>query len=408
MADLRRHHTTGHHQFDIQEWNDTIMRIHTTSLIFGATLLAPALEAQVQERTLSLDLSYPEEFSSIGGLLELEDDNILVSDPLSNVLIQVDVRAGRSRQIGREGEGPEEYNQPDGLFKMPGDSILMVDLQNGRLTMLGPDFGFGRTHPIAEQTEDGMLVLMPSGADRDGMIYLGSTGMGIRRPNMNEAPDSGAVVRFDLRSGVVDTVTSFKLQGSEVQRVGGGIRMTSLPLTPQDAWAVASDGRVAVARSQPYRMEWYHPDGNIIRGESVEFRPQHLGDREKYRWAENRNRNGLRMTMQIGGSGARSLSMSRGGGGSNEVDLDTWQWPERMPAFTSGSVIVSQAGNAWVRRLVRAGQPELYEVFGADGNLRDRVRLPEGREVLEISSRYVYTIHYDEFDLVWLERYNLN
>ena len=55
------------------------------------------------------------------------------------MLFVVDMDAGTRAQVGAEGQGPEEYRQPDAVWPLPGDSTLLVDLGNGRLVVLGPD-----------------------------------------------------------------------------------------------------------------------------------------------------------------------------------------------------------------------------------------------------------------------------
>ena len=105
-------------------------------------------------------------------------------------------------------------------------------------------------------------------------------------------------------------------------------------------------------------------------------------------------------------NGRRRTSFSRGGRGGG-ADIDSYAWPATKPAFRSSGVRVSWDGDAWVERHVPAGEARLFDVFGADGNLKARVRLPEGRELVAFGEGALYLMRSDEFDFNWLERYEL-
>ena len=80
--------------------------------------------------TLELDATAPVSFSYLSGVRELSDGSLLAADPTSQVLLRVNLEAGTVDTIGRQGAGPQEYEGPDGVFPLPGDSTLLVDLGN--------------------------------------------------------------------------------------------------------------------------------------------------------------------------------------------------------------------------------------------------------------------------------------
>ena len=69
---------------------------------------------------LELEVAYPEAFSFLNGVRELSDGSIMVADPLSQVVLKLDLVAGMADTLGRVGEGPGEYMQPDQVFPLPG------------------------------------------------------------------------------------------------------------------------------------------------------------------------------------------------------------------------------------------------------------------------------------------------
>ena len=106
-------------------------------LLVSSLTLTPGTPAAAQQATaLIADAAFPESFSTVRGLIEMPDGRLLISDGLGQALMMVDLDAATADTIGRVGGGPEEYRMPDALFRLPGDSILLVDLGNGRLTVL--------------------------------------------------------------------------------------------------------------------------------------------------------------------------------------------------------------------------------------------------------------------------------
>ncbi len=371
-----------------------------------------ALAAQVhQQRLDDPEASFPDAFSTVGGLRELPDGRVMIADALGQVLLVVDMAAGRADTIGRTGQGPEEYRQPDGLFLLPGDSTLLVDLGNGRLTVLGPDLSLGKTTPIAQGSPGpggGMLIRIPRGVDSRGRVYFQAMGMG--RPG-GGMPDSAAILRWDRSTGTVDTVGQVKLQDRTRSTRGGRnnqmVEIRPKPMTPQDGWAVAWDGRVALVRSIDYHVEWIHPDGRVVRGPANEYKAVRLRTAEKEAWIERSQSGALRIGVELV-NGVATTSFSRGGGGrSNEPDLGSYEWPDVMPPFRASGVRVSPDGEMWVERYVAAGAAPTFDVFDGNGQLIKRVILPQSRRIVGFGKGAVYVTRVDEFDLLWLERYKL-
>ncbi len=383
--------------------------------LFGGLFVGA--EAQVPERNLTApDARFPEAFGMVGGLRELRDGRILVADPLGQALMVINLQAGTADTIGRVGAGPGEYKQPDAVFALPGDSTLLVDLGNGRLTVLAPDLSFGETTPIAQGQPQaggggamaGMNVVLPRGVDEQGRVYFQALGMGMRPGG--QLPDSAAIMRWDRATGAFEQLGQVKLQERRIETSGGRgnmmARLRQTPLSPQDGWGVGWNGRVAAVRSDGYYLEWIEPDGRRVRGDDVSYRPVRIRQAEKERWVEGRASSGLMIRAEIGNGGTRSMSFGRGGGGGGgDPSVEDYEWPDAMPAFVAGGVRVTPEGDAWVRRSVRAGSDAVFDVFGADGQLKERITLPADSRIAGFGPEHVYVVRNDEFDLQWLARY---
>jgi hypothetical protein len=371
--------------------------------------LATLGQAQIPERTLAgPDAAFPESFSLVRGVRELPDGRLLVADALGQVLVRLDLRAATADTIGKVGQGPNEYGQPDGVFPLPGDSTLLVDLGNARLTVIGPDGTFGRTMPISLGSPGAgpgsLSVVLPRAVDRQGHVYFQAMGAGA-----GGVPDSAPVVRWDRATDAMDTVAMVKLQDMERSTSGGAgnrsVMIRPRPLSPQDGWSVAPDGRVAVVRASDYHVEWIHRDGRRVQGPAVPYRPVPVRQTDKEQWVEALG-NGLTVSMTIE-NGRPSMQMRRGGGGPARPEVDGYEWPEHKPAFDAADVWVAPEGELWVERSTPAGRPATFDVFGADGRLSQRITLPPDRRLVGFGRGVVYLVRVDELDLQWLERYRL-
>jgi hypothetical protein len=193
--------------------------------------------------------TFDEPFSRVASLRELSDGRLLVADPTEQTLWRADPSSGAREALGRQGRGPGEYEMPGGLFALSGDSTMLIDRLNRRMTVVLPD-GELSTNTIPMRLPAG-IPIFPRGADANGRIYFDLAG--IMMPGLEDAASSGRapLLRWDPRTEAVDTlgtVTFPPMTGPtrpgemRVMLGGGG------PFAGRDQWAVTSDGRVGIAR----------------------------------------------------------------------------------------------------------------------------------------------------------------
>lgn len=391
---------------------------HLMALPGALALLVLAPPAAAQTPLGPPDAVFPEDFGAVQTVRELADGRVLVADPLARELYLVDMEAGTRTVVGGRGQGPDEYEQPDAVWPLPGDSTLLVDLGNGRLVVLGPDLAFGPTRPIAsgDIRSGGLTLALPQAVDGNGRLYVRGLGLG-GGPNA-ALPDSGVVLRLDRAAGSVDTVATIKLR-HRVRRTSGSARdravsVQDLPLSPEDAWGVAPDGSVVVARAGEYRVEWRDPSGAVTRGPAVPWEPVRIRDAEKEEWlrAEGRGGGAIQVGVTVE-NGAVSTRLARGRGGMggrgapDEPGIDDYEWPERKPPFHGARIPVDPRGRAWVHRHREAGAPSTWDLFDRSGARVASVALPPGARVVGFGAGHVYAVTFDEFDLSHLERYRL-
>lgn len=378
-----------------------------------AGLLSGAAEGLAQEHIgLTEEARFSEGFGLVTSVRELPDGSVLVADPLGQLLAVLDLESGSMEMIGREGQGPSEYGQPDGVFALPGDSTLLVDLGNGRLTIMDPDHRFARTRPLAVgQPSPGrpgsLQILIPGAVDAGGNIYFPIRAS--RRPGSAGLSDSSYVGRFNVQTEAIDTVARFKPQEISVQGSGGNVRMSIAPMSPQDAWTVGPDGTLVLVRAGDYHVDVISPDGGVSRGSSVDYDPVRPGDAEKIRFQEQAASSGLGISVEAGPGGQRSMTFGRGMGGGGRSNINDVDWPDQMPAFTSGGAVVSPDQRIWVRRNTKVGDPTLYDVFSMEGDKIGEATLSgEARIVGFGAGGAVYTVTIDDFGLQWVSRYRMS
>ena len=350
-----------------------------------------------------------EPFSFVSTVREFSDGTVLVGDPLGQVVLHIDLAAGTADTIGGVGEGPEEYRQPDAVWPLPDGRSLLVDLGNGRLTVLGPDLEFGATMPysMGDITRGEIVMALPQSVDDQGRLYFRSFGMGALEQ------DSASVLRFDPETEALDEVASYKLPETVTESVGDGAnqnqRVSAIPLAPADAWGAAPDGRLVVARVGDYHLDWIGVDGSVTSGPPVPYTPVSIGRAEREEWALGRLEaaGGFQIAIAVE-NGSMTTRASRGGSSDDEDDdLDGYLWPEVKPPFYDAPVRVDEFGRAWVRRHRDGGEPPQYDVFDGSGERRMVVEFPMGRRVISFGSGVLYAAQTDEYGLQTLERYAL-
>lgn len=373
---------------------------------FSAAYPAPA---SAQIRLGEPSATFPEDFGAIQTVRELPDGRVLVADPLGKALYLVDFTTGERTTVGREGEGPEEYRQPDAVWPLPGDSTLLVDLGNGRLADLGPGLSFGPTMPITLgtfQPGQPLVLAIPQGVDGQGRIYarrMGGLGEG-------SYPDSADILRIDRETRSWEPVATFKIQDVTQVASGGAnnrnVRISPVPLSPEDAWGIAQDGSVVLARSFDYHLERVGPDENVTRGPAIPFDPVRVGaaEKEEYLAEQSRAGGGIAVGLEMV-NGQATMSFARGGRETVARQIDQYSWPDREPPFYAGRIPVDPAGRAWVRRHVPAGRPSTYDIFDRSGERIGTVLLESGKRVIGFGTDSVYVVRYDELDLNYLEKY---
>jgi hypothetical protein len=386
------------------------------SLAFVALSLGVAALNAQQVPTLPLGAPtarIEEPYTSVAAVRELPDGRVLVVDSREKLLQLVDFRSGRAVRIGREGSGPGEYRFPSAVFPLPGHEALVADPAQSRFLRLDAEGKVVETLSYPEGIGPGMR---PRGTDGDGRVYFEGASLGMPGGGPDggiQVADSLPVIRWDRRTGKADSLMLVK--GPQI-RVGvtgeGSSRNFSVrrqPFSSRDGWAVGTDGRIVVVRSDPYRVDTRAPAGERTRGAVVSSQeiPVTPADKDAYLKGLQAERRSMAVAGDGRGSG-RQAAAAPSGPQPPPPNAEDFDWPARMPYFDAASVQVSPTGELWCERArARGDDIPVYDVFGAGGRLVRRVTFPARTRLVGFGDGTLYAARSDEDDLQYLERYRL-
>jgi hypothetical protein len=355
----------------------------------------------VEELSIGVDLGEgPYMFGQIAGIWGTSD-RIYVADARPAAIRVFDSQGGHVMDIGRQGEGPGEFQLPNSVVVAGDGRIYAKDgMSNGKVYVYAPD-----GTPVDTLIGDPRLGSgWPLVLTRDGSVYT---------PVMGGTPDDEprrsamAIPGLDGMIGDPILVPTLGYE-SEGVRVNERARL-NVPFAPRFSWAMSPSGAIVAGITSEYRFEIHHPDGSVTvverDGDAIPVDPD---ERE---WQRR--------------------STVRGGRNFQEG----WQWdgaeiPDTMPAWST--LKVDADGRVWVRRNgprirvedcdpdpmeVVNGRPRpcwrsdaVYDVFGEDGRFLGAVSLPVASLNLRtayISGTTVLAQYENEAGVGMVKRYRL-
>ena len=323
-----------------------------------------------------------------------------------------------------------------GLIAYRADSSLFVDAQSMSMLVIDPAGQVKRVMSVP-RSQDAMIlgnpVLSTPAFDASGkLVYRGMPrpqfrGGGPGGPGgtggaagmaLPEPPDSIALVRVDLATRQVDTLTFTKIPKAKIDvqrddngRVSVNVQMNPLPVV--DDWAVTADGSIAVVRGRDYHVDWIRPDGSRESSPKMPFVWQRLTDEDKVAFIDSlkaaRERMAASNPQAAGGSNVtvsgappgggaggetRVMVMAPGGGGggagpvmgggNNMSFVSASDLPDYKPAFFAGATRADYDGFLWIRTIPTKGVVggPIYDVVNSRGELVERVQVPKDRTII--------------------------
>lgn len=222
-------------------------------------------------------------------------------------------------------------------------------------------------------------ALQPLGADQNGRILTQDF-----RGSWGAPAESALAVLVHRVSGVADTIAWMALGGRR-GRVSTGttpggraISVRRIPLSVWETPLLFFDRWVAIARFEPYRVDWRAPDGRWTLGRPLPVRSVRMTDAEKAAYIER-----------------------------NPWSRNATDWPSELPPFENPvTLLASPGGLLLVKRLPTLAEPGTrYDVIDRSGNRRTQVVLPANEHILGFGATSVYVVATDDDGIQALRRH---
>lgn len=294
------------------------------------------------------------QFTALTSIRKLADGRVLLSDPRERSLFVADRDFRHAERLGRVGDGPGEYRLAAPLWRLRGDSTLMVDMMGRRWLIIVGD----RIVATVPSTHPAVLAVKSYG------FSLDSLGKVLLVQNGPTATDSQTMVLLDRSTGEQSPI------GHLPPPVPGSDDIPAYP-NVYPMIAMSLDGWIAIVHSDPYRVDWRDPTGRWVRGPALDVPVTRVTDEER-EYVLRRLRAGRQP----------------------DVQADDLRWPQTIPIVNTGRrMIFAPSGELLVPRVPSAHSPETaYDVIDRRGALVGSVRLKVDEWILGQADRELFAV----------------
>ena len=348
------------------------------------TLVTRVLESQETTRLVlqGANATLDEEFTEITWVRELRDGRVLIGDRRDNRVVLVDLSRRTIVPVGRAGQGPGEYSRAQRIWSIGGDSSVMVDGVQRWLMFEG-----ARIVATLSQADAAVAATRQTvrGTDSLGNVYTAGTVAGQNGP----MGDSTAILRISRSTGRVDTLGRLLAvvarQTSEPDK--NGFFSFQVPtIQVAEELVPFADGWIAIARLNPYRVDWRSPDGTWTRRARLPVPSVAMDDREKRSLLER---------------------LASDNGKAPQPITSITDWPPSVPPWRSPNALFpAPDGRVVIPRLPSADHLESrYDIVNRQGKFDGQLAMPLRERIVGFGSNSVFVAAIDDNGIQRLRRH---
>lgn len=357
-------------------------------------LAAPALSLSVPVLTIGTVAGAAEyELHDVTGVVRLSDGSIVVAT--GREIRWFDAHGRFLRRAGGEGGGPGEFRRIRYVRALSGDSLLVFDSDNRRVSVLAPDGVYVRGQTTGLDEDRPSVV---AGALLDGTL--------LTRTVLETPRTSTPLYRIRMEfavSGSDGAVPLRRYPGPEAALhatgSGGGIGSVFISVLPfaRSAHAAAGPDRFFIGSSDSYGIDAWDGAGRLVRVIRVAapVRPVTEEVRQAYigRELERRRRLAEERGRPFDEAPARR-------------ELADQSHAPALPAF--GALLATADGGLWVKDFTMPGGgavPERWTIFDPAGRAAAVIDLPQGFTPMHVEADLVLGVFRDDLDVPYVQAY---
>jgi outer membrane protein assembly factor BamB len=336
----------------------------------------------------TLDGEETQQLYQVSGGARLADGRVVIGNGGTHEVRVYDRTGWFSHAFGGEGEGPGEFGAVRVVGVRGNDSIVVHDRNLRRVSMIHATDGLVRSFAVGDEAGG---YPMSQGMLADGTLVFGG--------GLAFSSDGGfptGVVRMPSRYAAIDIAGRPVADFGEwpafemyAQTSAGRFTARSLPFAKGSSAASGGD-RFYIGTSDTYEIHVFDGSGTKLRIIRLDrpLRSVTDGDVDQYVADEIEDADSPNERRQF------------------EALIARMPIPDEMPAY--GSLLVDALGYLWVQEYAgpRVRDPE-WTVYDADGHVVGRVRTPDRVQLLEVGDDYVLGRLSDEFDVEYVQLWDL-
>jgi hypothetical protein len=367
-----------------------------------STVAQPAMTRPIEMTAQRIDLNEapairfePDaiDLHRVSAIVPRADGSVIVANDGSLQLLLFDRTGTFVRTVGGKGAGPGEYVELWSVDRLPGDSIVVLDRYQRRVTILAPDGTYVRSFNIAPPFEGGgtptRLVAL-----RSGDLLIGYSEVRTMAPSPVAQQFRERLFVY-LSSGTVRTGTGISLLGSEHFTQATPMRQGGV------AYWSRSFGRVLTVRAV---------DDGFAAGDGTEWSVD-VHRRSGAVPTRHRIARDVARVTPSAIAAERDATLSKAS--SDRLELfrrmyDEMPYPETMPAYARFEV--DERERIWIEEYSSpAARPRRAVWVRVDPQARQAVavRFPYRFQPMAFARGHVFGIWRDADDVEYVRAYNL-